>query len=1006
MTDPFQLPHEYSQRGDIIIGDIVAQYGCIFDKTPYTENPRAMVVDGLLVSPKNYQHVLSFVFAVINENSKILPNISMGFQIFDGYLNVRMTHQNTLKLLSSWERIVPNYNCNKTKSLITVVGGLNSEMALHIITLLSIYKIPQLPAVVGKVHPMCTMIELFQLPHEYSQRGDVIIGDIVTQYGCIFDKTTYTENPRTMVVDGLFVSPKIYQQVLSFVFAVKQINENPKILPNISLGFQIFDGYLNVRMTQQNTLKLLSSWERIVPNYNCNKTKSLIAVVGGFNSEMALHIITILSIYKISQMAYCVFAPVTDVKTQLPSFYRMVSNEEFQYSGIIQLLLHFQWTWVGIMATDDDQGEKFVQTLTSMLFQHGICAAHIEKTPAIYQVSHTFGSLESIVPVAVSLASSNVRLFVVNADPQTINALKWLIYINEILRGITDTFKGIVWIMTAHWDFSSQTEHREFDMNIFHGALSFTIHSNEVLDFTKFLQRIHPDLQQEDGFLMVFWEQAFNCTLSDSDEKKERNNACTGEERLDSLPGVVFEMTMTGQSYSIYNAVYAIAHALHKMYASRMKNGAIVDRSRWNPLNLQPWKLHPFLRSISFNNSAGDLIFFNEDGEIAAGFDIINWVTLPNKTFVRVKVGRMDPEGSPGREFNINEEAITWHNMVNQVPPLSLCNDNCQPGYSRKKKEGAPFCCYSCAPCPEEKISDQKDMDDCFKCPQHQYPNKNQDQCIAKDLNFLPFTKSLGIILASLALFLSLITAVVLGIFIKNQNTPIVKANNRDLTYSLLLSLLLCFLCSLLFIGQPQTVTCYLRQTAFGIIFSAAVSCMLAKTTTVVVAFAATKPGTKMRKWVGKRMASSILICCSLIQAIICTVWLCTAPPFPHFDTDSLAEEIIVECNEGSVTMFYLVLGYLGILAIVSFIVAFLARKLPDTFNEARFITFSMLVFCGVWLSFVPSYLSTKGKYMVAVEIFSILASSAGLLVCIFFPKCYIIILRPELNSRHQLVRK
>ncbi len=298
------------------------------------------------------------------------------------------------------------------------------------------------------------------------------------------------------------------------------------------------------------------------------------------------------------------------------------------------------------------------------------------------------------------------------------------------------------------------------------------------------------------------------------------------------------------------------------------------------------------------------------------------------------------------------------------------------------------------------------DSIDCLTCSRETWPNQAQDQCIPKTLEFLSFHEPLGIILWAFSAFGACAALAVICVFVMYRKTPVIRGNNIELSFLLLLFLCACFLIGLTFIGKPTDWLCQIRYPAFGISFTLCISCILAKTVVVLMAFRATLPGSNVMKWFGPAKQRSSVILCTLVQALICIIWLTTKPPVASYNTKFLSATIIVECAVGSETGFWCVLGYIGFLASLCFLLAFLARKLPDNFNEAKFITFSMLIFFAVWITFIPVYVSSRGKYMVAVHVFAILASAFGLLLCIFSPKCYVVLLKPERNDKKHMMKK
>ncbi|KAF7234889.1 Vomeronasal type-2 receptor 26 [Varanus komodoensis] len=919
--------------------------------TCFLQQPAFSIVFSLAVAS-----VLAKTVTVVLAFMATKPGSNVWRKLPDSFNEAKFITFSMLVFCSVWLLFVPTYLSTKGKHMVAVeifsslASGDMHKSTWNSVGLKIMPEFLNILASLNILSSTCLVDEHLPVPHEWYQPGSLIIGGMSSQIVYVSHEVFFNQDASQTLFQVPDVVTKFYQHTLALAFAVNEINRNPKILPNTTLGFHIHDSYYDGKMTYHTTLNLLFGSHRFVPNYRCKTQKNLMAVIGGIGFDMSFHMADILLLYKIPQLTYGSFPQEKNDMGRASSFYSMAPKEAHQYIGIILLLQHFGWTWVGLFVTDGDHGEHCLKILESLLDQNAICSAFTQRIPQQSRMEGMDQIYSIIASIYVPFQDIKANAFILCGEPLTITWLKTYLFLRDPENKENASFRK-VWIMTTQIDFISTGHQRAWDFRLFQGAISFTIHSEKIVGFEQFLQVVQPHWTQGDSFLKDFWEQAFDCTFADPNESIMLSGTCTGEEKLESLPRTLFEMDMTGHSYSIYNAVYVVALALHAAESFISQHRGLLGSQLVELECLQPWQLHPFLQGITFNNSVGETVSFNDRMEIEGGLDIMNLVTFQNKSFQRVKVGWVNPNAPKGKELIIN-------------------------------------------------------MDDCFRCPEDKYPSKDRNRCIPKMISFLSFDEPIGGSLASASLSFSLITAMVLRTFIKHKDTPLVKANNRALTYILLISLLLCFLSSLLFLAQPGKVNCLLRQPAFGITFSVAVSCVLAKTCTVSLAFIATKPGSRIKKWVGKRLPLSIVLICSLIQVNINIMWLATSPPFPDLDMHFRTKEIIIQCNEGSVVMFSCVLGYLGLLAIASFLVAFQARKLPDIFNEAKFITFSMLVFCTVWVSFVPTYFSTKGKDMVAVEIFSIVSSAAALLGCIFSPKCYIIMLRPELNKTEKLIKR
>ncbi|XP_028630531.1 vomeronasal type-2 receptor 116-like [Grammomys surdaster] len=772
------------------------------------------------------------------------------------------------------------------------------------------------------------------------------------------------------------VTPKTIHLISSVYFAIEEINRNIHILPNISL---LVKTECNLMLDHVEGGLYLKR-NKIIPNYYCkNQRRYLIALTGPL--WMTSYKFGPILYFSRTPEIYCGYFHFISDQEQFPHLYQMTPKDTSLPLAMVSLAVHFRWNWVGVIITDDDHGIQFLSELRAVMERNTVCLAFV--TMITYNRILYLKMIHTYYHQIIMSTAKVVFIYGDKESPVQFNFILW-------------KFKNIqrLWVSVSQFDMITMIG--EFMLNSLYGTLIFSHQHSEMSGFKQFVQTVCPSNYSNDISLAKLWWTYFKCSLPPPNCKTLKN--CPTKTLFEWFFVPPLGMAMSETCVNLYNAVYAVAHSLHEMLLQHVDSCSGNDGK---VLEFDSWKMFSFLKTIQFVYPAGGLVNINRNKTLDTEYDIFYIIDILKQYGLKMKIGSFSGHFPNGQQLFMSDEMVEWATDIKKMLP-SICSMPCRPGLIKYVMEGKPVCCFDCYPCPENEVSNMTDMDQCVKCPEDEYANTDQTNCLKKVVTFLDYEQPLGMALAGLALCFSALTVIVLCFFLKHRDTPIVKANNETLSYVLLISLIFCFMCSLLYIGYPNMASCILQQTTFAIVFTVAVSSVLAKTIIVVLAFKITVPGRRLRWLLISGAPKYIIPICTMIQMILCGIWLGISPPFVDADLYMVHGHIIIVCNKGSVITFYCVLGYMGFLALGSFTVAFLARNLPDTFNEAKLLTFSMLVFCSVWITFLPVFHSTKGKAMVVVEVFCILASSAGMLLCIFVPKCYIILLRPQMNSIHE----
>ncbi|KFO31812.1 taste receptor type 1 member 1 isoform X1 [Fukomys damarensis] len=741
---------------------------------------------------------------------------------------------------------------------------------------------------------------------------------------------------------------------------VERINNSTTLLPNVTLGYELHD-VCSESATVYAVLRMLSrqgthhvEMQRNLYQYS----PKALAVIGPDSTDEAGIAAALLSPFLVPLISYEASSMILSAKHLYPSFLRTIPSDSYQVETIVLLLQEFGWVWISLVGSSGDYGELGVQALDDLATQRGICIAYKGIVPLSAQVDD-----KEMRGMMHGLAQARTTVVVVFSSRQPAKVF----FSSVMLANLT----GKVWIASEDWAISTYISKMSGIQGI-----------GMVLGVS-IQQRLVPGLEEfEEAYARAHKGAPSPCSKGSWCSSNQLCRECQAF-TAHTMPTLgAFSMS---SAYNVYQAVYAVAHGLHQLL------GCVSGSCSKG--QVYPWQLLEQIYKVNFLLH-GVTVAFDKNGDPLSGYDIIAWDwSGPTWTFRVVGTSIWPPV-----QLDINKTNIQWHGKDNQVP-TSVCTRDCAEGHHRVVV-GFYHCCFECVPCEAGTFLNKSDLYNCQPCGREEWSPEASHTCFPRTVVVLTWHEPISWVLLAVNTLLLLLLVGTAGLFAWHLDTPVVRSAGGRLCF-LMLGSLAGGSCSLYgFFGEPTLPTCLLRQALFFLGFTIFLSCLTIRSFQLVIIFKfATKVPTSYHAWVRNHGPGLFVTLSSMAQLLICLTWLVRWTPLPTREYRRFPQLVVLECTEAISPGFLLAFTYNGLLSVSAFACSYLGKDLPENYNEAKCVTFSLLLNFVSWITFCTMASIYQGPYLSVINVLAALTSLSGGFSGYFLPKCYVILCRQDLNN-------